>query len=192
MDDCVRRLRRLIPLAILIVTACDDPFGPVFWDASPDTLLIYSASRPEYIGQVSAVDIATTSAPVLALPIESPAVTGNWDFALLDDQGGLALVAAGAFAGLDSRARIAVLPDRTLESVTRAPRDTASFTAEPVPIEAGTVYVIRSRRASCGLSSGYRYAKLRAVAIDEVAGTFRFEVVRNPICDDRSFVPPEE
>jgi hypothetical protein len=54
------------------------------------------------------------------------------------------------------------------------------------------VYIVRSRRASCGgVSSGYRYAKLRPVEIDVAAGTYRFEIVRNPYCDNRSFVPPE-
>lgn len=188
----VQRLKRLIPLAVLIVAACDDPFGPAVWDATPDTIVIFSASRPEYLGQVSAVDIANTTA-VVALPIEAPGLTGNWDFALTDLDGGLALVPASAFEGLESRARIGVLPDRTLESVTQAPRDTTAYTVEPLPLVAGDVYIVRSRRASCGGgSSGYRYAKLRAVEINVPAGTYTFEIVRNPFCDNRSFIPPED
>ena len=198
----VHRLKRLIPLAVLIVAACDDPFGPAVWDATPDTLTLFSASRPEYIGLVSAVDIANIPV-VVALPIEAPGLTGNWDFVLTDSNGGLALVPASAFAGLESRARIGVLPDRTLEEVTQAPRDStasawpplsAPYSVEAVPLVAGDVYIVRSRRASCGggLSSGYRYAKLRPVEINVAAGTYRFEIVRNPYCDNRSFVPPEE
>jgi hypothetical protein len=198
----VHRLKRLIPLAVLIVAACDDPFGPQLWDATPDTVTLFSASRPEYIGRVSAVDIVST--PLVALlPIEAPGLTGNWDFALTDSNGGLSLVPASAFAGLESRARIGVLPNRTLEEVTQAPRDTtaaawpplsAPYSVEPVPLVAGNVYIVRSRRASCfgGSASGYRYAKLRPVEINVAAGTYRFEIVRNPICDNRSFVPPEE
>ena len=110
----VHRLKRLIPLAVLIVAACDDPFGPAVWNATPDTVLIFSASRPEYLGQASAVDIATTTA-VVALPIEAPGLTGNWDFALTDLDGGLALAPASAFEGVESRSRIGVLPDRTLD-----------------------------------------------------------------------------
>jgi hypothetical protein len=64
---------------------------------------------------------------------------------------------------------------------------------EPLPLVAGDVYIVRSRRASCGgASGGYRYAKLRAVEINVVAGTYTFEIVRNPYCDNRSFIPPEE
>ena len=94
MGGSVQKLKRLIPLVVLIVAACDDPFGPAFWDATPDTVVLYSASRAEFIGRPSAVDI--TSIPVAALPIESPAITGNWDFALTDLNGGLALVPASA------------------------------------------------------------------------------------------------
>src|SRR5690606_30484487 len=171
----VHRLKRLMPLAVLIVAACDDPYGPAMWSARPDTVLIYSASRPEHIGRASAVDI--TSLPVSPLPIEAPGVTGNWDVALTDLDGGLAIIPASAFAGLESRARIGVDTVRSFENVTEAPRDTAAFTVEPLPLREGVVYLIRSRRASCGgLSAGYRYGKLRPVAIDVAAGTFTFEI----------------
>ena len=187
----VHRLKRLLPLAVLIFAACDDPFGPAIWSAVPDTVQIYSASRPEFIGLPSTVDITLT--PVGLLPIESPAITGNWDFALADNAGGLAIVPAAAFAGLQSRARVGYVDDQTFDELTVAPRDTAEFSAVPVQLQTGGVYVVRSRRASCGgVSSGYRYAKLRAIDVDVAAGTFRFEIVRNPYCDDRSFVPPEE
>src|SRR5690606_8921461 len=140
----------------------------------------------------SAVDI--TAFPfVLALPIESPAVTGNWDFALLDGNGQLLLAPASSFQGLESRARIAVLPDTALDAVTSASRDTADYTAQPVPVVAGNVYIVRSRRAQCSaLRNGHNYAKLRAVEIDVAAGRLKFEIVRNPLCDDRSFIPPED
>lgn len=188
----VRRLKQFLPLVVLVFAACEDPFGPSIWDDTPQEILIYSASRAEYIGLASAVDIATPQA-VIALPIEAPGLTGNWDFALIDHEGGLALVAAGAFEGLESRARIGVdTTMRTFEEVTEAMRDTAQYTVDPVPVELGNVYVVRSRRASCGVSSGYRYAKLRPTAINVAAGTLEFEIVRNPYCDNRSFVPPEE
>ncbi|MBR9990735.1 MAG: hypothetical protein KFH98_13325 [Gemmatimonadetes bacterium] len=191
MGGLVNRLKRLIPLTVLIVAACDDPFGPAMWNATPDTVLVYSASRAEYIGRASALDI--TSVPVAVLPLEAPGVTGNWDIALTDGAGGLALVPASAFPGLESRSRIGVVSGALLADVTQAPRDTASYTVEPVPVRLGDVYIIRSRRASCGgASSGYRYGKLRPVTIDEAAGTLRFEIVVNPYCDNRSFVPPEE
>lgn len=190
MDSAVHQLKRLAPLAFLVLAACEDPFGPSFWNATPDTLQIYSASRAEYVGFVSAVDLANQ--PVTPVPLESPAVTGNWDFALTDGPNGLELAPASAFEGMDSRARIAELLNEDFDALEQAPRDTALYSAAPVRLRADAVYVVRTRRASCGLSSGYRYAKLKPLAIDQAAGTFRFAVVRNPFCDDRSFVPPEE
>lgn len=191
MGGFVHRLKRLIPLAVLVVAACEDPFGPATWNATPDTMVVFSASRPEYLGFASALDI--TLNPVQALPLEAPSVTGNWDFVLTDFEGGLALVPASAFPGLESRARIGVLPDRELADVTEAPRDTTAFGVDPLPLREGDVYIVRSRRAACGgVSSGFRYGKLRPITIDEATGTFRFEIVVNPFCDNRSFIPPEE
>ena len=190
MDGLVHRLKRLLPLMILIVAACDDPYGPALWDATPDTLLVYSASRAEYLGLGSAVDIASQGGAIV-FPLEAPGVTGNWDFTLTDVDGGLALTPSSAFEGLESRARIGVLANRDLDDVTEAPRDTTAFSVEPALVRPGDVYIVRSRRASCGGVSGYFYGKLRAVTIDEDAGTLRFEIVVNPYCD-RSFVPPEE
>jgi hypothetical protein len=175
---------------VLLAAACDDPFGPANWDATPDTVVLFSASRAEYIGHSSAVDITTV--PVAALPLEVPGLTGNWDFALTDGDGGLALAPASAFAGLESRARIAVLEGQTLDDVRQAPRDTALYRATPVVVRPGDVYVIRSRRSSCGGTNGYRYAKVQTVEIDVPRGIYRFEIVRNPYCDNRSFIPPQD
>jgi hypothetical protein len=62
-----------------------------------------------------------------------------------------------------------------------------------VPIQPGRVYIVRSRRESCfTFGVGVRYAKLKALDVDPVAGTFRFEVARNPNCNDRALVPPED
>lgn len=188
-DTAVYRLKRLLPIVLLTLVACQDPFGPRTWDATPRTMTLFSASRAEYVGRGSVLDLA--AAPVvLTLPIEAPGLAGNWDVALTDEGDGLALVPAGLFEGITSRARIAVLPDIPFDDVREAPPDTASFKEQPTPLRLNAVYVVRTRRAQCGLSSGSRYAKLRPLVIDVAAGIYTFEVVRNPFCDNRSFVPP--
>lgn len=191
VDRFVHRLRLLVPALVLAVAACDDPYGPGFWIATPDTMVMYSASRAEYIGFRSALNIA--SDPVTALPIEAPGLTGSWDVAVADHEGGgLALVPAAAFDGLSSRARVAAMPaGLSFADVEQAPRDTAAYSAQAMRLEQNRVYVIRSRRAPCGFTSGYRYAKVMPVSVDEAGGVLRFVIVRNPYCDDRSFVPPE-
>lgn len=189
-DRAVHRIKQFIPLVAVALGACGDSSGPTFWDATPDTLLMYSASVPEYIGLRSALDVVAS--PVRAVPIETSGVTGQWDVALVHDGGSLALVAASAFEGLSSRSAIAVLDGAVFADVDRAPSDTAAYTAESVPLRSTAVYIIRSRRGPCGFTNGFRYAKLHPIEIDVTAGTFRFAIVRNPYCDDRSFVPPED
>jgi hypothetical protein len=182
--------RRVIVLLLPLLGACGDGLGPRFWDATPDTLVIHSASRNEYVGLASAVDIAAD--PVTPLPIEVPGLTGNWDFALADQGGVLALLPAAAVPGTESRARVGRLQGNDFDALEEAPRDTTLYSASAVPLSDDATYVIRSRRSDCGFSSGYRYAKLKPVEIDVVRGRLRFAVVRNPFCDDRSFVPPRD
>jgi hypothetical protein len=185
----VHRLLRIIPLVVL-VAACDDPYGPRFWNAVPVEVPVYSVSRLEYTGLPSAIDLVMD--PVRSLPIEIPGATGNWDFLLADRQGGEGLVLVPA-AELDnqSRSRIAVLRNVDFLDVREAPRDTALYSAGAVPLEEGVVYVFRSRRSPCGFTTGFRYAKALPVNVDVVNGTAVLAIVRNPYCDDRSFVPPD-
>jgi hypothetical protein len=179
----------VLPLA-LAVAACDDPFGPQFWNPTPHTVTLYSASRAEYTGLVSAFDLG--SDPVLPISIEAPGATGNWDFVLIDLQDGLALLPAGALEGLSARSRIGVIEGTDFLAVTEAPRDTAAYSAGAVPLRTGVVYVMRSRRSSCGFSSGFRYAKMQPLEIDVARGIVNLAIVRNPFCDDRALVPPEQ
>jgi hypothetical protein len=76
--------------------------------------------------------------------------------------------------------------------VTEAPRDTAAYSQSPVQLRTDVVYVLRSRRAPCGFTSGHRYAKMQPIELDHARGIYRFAVVRNPYCDDRALVPPQD
>lgn len=175
--------------AVLSPAACDDDFGLGRWSAVPDTSVIYSASRPEFIRMPSAYDIVAPA----RVAIEGGGATGNWDFALLERAGEFVLAPERVLTGSDSRAGIARTNATTLESVREAPGDTASYSREPVAIQQGAIYIVRSRRASCfTFGAGVYYAKLHALEVDAAAGTFRFAVVRNPNCNDRALVPPED
>lgn len=186
----VSRLTRWVPLLVLAMTACQDPYGPQWWSPAPQSVMMFSASRAEYVGLVSAMDLANE--PVRAISIEAPGATGNWDVVLIDTPSGLALQPAEGLEGLASRARIAILENVTFDLVTEAPRDTLRYTAGPVPVRQGAVYVIRSRRTACGFTTGVRYAKVQPVRIDHERGMFLAQVVRNPFCDDRALVPPAQ
>jgi hypothetical protein len=169
-----------------LLTACDDDLN-ADWTAVPDTVLLYSLSRPELLGKPSAFDFFDG----VPISVESPAASGRWDLALIDLNGELALVPASAFVGVVSRAGVATVSARTLEEVTEAPGDTAQFKSEPVVIRVGTIYVVRTRRTDCGFGSGVRYAKLEPLEVNTTAGTLRFRSIVNPYCNDRKLIPPE-
>jgi hypothetical protein len=180
----------LMPLAALLsFAACDDGFGPQTWDATPDTTVLYSLSRPELIGRPSAYDFTT----LVRLSVESTGATGNWDAVLAEEGNTFVFVPSGNFPGIVSRAGIGTTTHTTLESLTRAPGDTAAYSRSPVPLREGAVYVVRSRIAAClGFGSGTYYAKFQVISIDAAAGTVRFAAVRNPYCNNRDLIPEEE
>jgi hypothetical protein len=185
----VRLLHSITLLLAVACTACGDSFGPRFWDPTPDTVVVYSLTRSELLGRPSAFDAVLLRRVLL----ESPGATNAWDFALTEDGTGFFMAPAGAFDGIDSRAGIATMGPGSLEELREAPRDTARFSAAPVAIEPGTIYVLRTRRESCaGFGTGVFYAKLEAIEIDAIAGSYRFAIVRNPLCNDRALVPPED
>jgi hypothetical protein len=173
----------------LLFAACNDDFGPGDWSAVPDTTVLYSASRPEHLRRPSAFDFVSLA----RVAIEGSAATGAWDFVVLEDDGGFVMVPEGALLGTTSRAGIATTTESTLEAVRTAPNDTAAFRRVPVAIQEGAVYIMRSRRTTCSFfGSGVYYAKIRALEVNAAAGTFEFEVVRNPNCNDRDLIPPDD
>jgi len=183
----VRATALALVAAAGLAAACDDGFGPIRWEATPDTATLYSLARPELLGLPSAYDFVN----LLPVRVESPGATGQWDVALTEEAGTLALLPAGAVGTLPARAGIAVMRGRPFEAVDRAPGDTAAYERRrPVPVETGVVYVVRTAPR---ISSGCTYfAKVQPLVVDAVAGLFRFVVVRNPLCNDRALVPPED
>ena len=162
-----------------------DPFA-FNWNDTPDTVLLFSLARPE-LNLVSAFGFFRR----VSVRIEAASATGTWD-AALDTRGtDLVLLPPGAL-GVASSARITALQGMSFEDVTRAPADTLVYSAvEPVPVRFGTVYVIRTDRAtgSFGSSCVY-YAKLEPVVIDVPGGSLTFRYVTNPICNSQDLVPP--
>ena len=174
-----------VALLMGMVGCSGDPFS-FNWSDAPDTVLLFSLARPE-------LNLVSGFAFFQRVPIriEAADATGTWDAALDTRGDDLVLLPPGAL-GVTSSARITTLQGMSLEDVTRAPTDTLVYIAdEPVPVQFGTVYVIRTGRAtgSFGSSCVY-YAKLEPVAIDVPGGTLTFRYVTNPICNSQDLVPP--
>ncbi|MGB1778251.1 MAG: hypothetical protein ACPHQP_01730 [Longimicrobiales bacterium] len=186
-----RRLRATLSISgalavLLIATACDDDPFAFRWTDNPDTVLLYSMARPE-LGLVSAYSFYQG----LELEVEVPSSAGQWDLAI-DTQGGEIVMLPPPVLGIFTEAEIATIENTRLEDVTQAPSDSLRYVSDrPVPVEFGNVYVVKTNRSPGSFGRSCRYhAKLEAVDIDPVGGTFVFRHVTNPVCNDRDLVPP--
>ena len=157
----------LILIVALSSAACDDDLGIEPWNATPDTVSLFSLSRADLIGFPSGYDFVNRR----RVEVETPGAGGNWDVALAGTGSEFMLIPAASFQGLGSlRAGIAPIQGQAFNAVLEAPRDTASFTTQPVRITQGGVYVVRSRRVSCGFSTGVQYGKIHVVNLDAAQG----------------------
>ena len=186
-----RYVRAVLALAgmcsvFLTATACDgDPFA-FNWNDVPDTVLLYSMARPE-LGLVSAYAFRDG----VELEVEAPGTTGQWDIAI-DTREGQIVMLPPPVLGIYTDAEIATFENTLLADVTEAPSDSLEYVSDqPVPVEFGNVYVIKTNRSpgSYGRNCHY-YAKLEAVDTDPIGGTLIFRHVTNPVCNDRDLVPP--
>ena len=183
---CFRGWVASLAFLLPFVAGCDDDPFRIDWDVSPDTVLLYSLARPE-LNLPSGFNL-NDGRRVL---IEAPGATGAWDFAVDTQDGQIVLLTPGAM-GLDSRARITSVTGTPFLEVRRAPADTTDYVADqPVPVEAGPIYILQSGESvgSFGTRCVY-YAKLEALDIDPDLGTLLFVFDANPVCNDRALVPP--
>ena len=186
-----RRTRAALSLSgalvvLLTATACDDDPFAFRWTDNPDTVLLYSMARPE-LGLVSAYSFFEG----LELEVEVPGAAGQWDIAI-DTRGGEIVMLPPPVLGIFSEAEIATFENTKLEDVTEAPSDSLRYVSDqPVPIEFGNVYVVKTNRSPGSFGRSCRYhAKLEAVEIGPIGGTLTFRHVTNPVCNDRDLIPP--
>lgn len=183
-------------MALLVpaLGACNEEpdFGFGDWQATEDTVTLYSADRIEYQSFPAAYDlpIFTELGGTRTVPVEAPGASGTWDFVLTGGvDGPLTLTPMGAFFDLDNNAGLTTVPNRTFEELERAPSgEDAYVTDAPVELQDGVVYAVRSRRSGNCMT----FAKLDPLIIDEDAGTFTFRLTANPNCNDTDLVPPED
>jgi hypothetical protein len=170
------------------MVACGDDLGLDDWTALPDTVTIFSLSRPDLLDQPSAYDFVNHS----VLRVESPTAAGRWDLAVRHENGALALVTAAGFPGQNSRAAIAPITNTSFDELAEAPADTTRYTAGPVAVQPGQVFAVRTRRADCSISLSVRFAKMQVLEVDAAAGSVKFVAITNPFCNDRELIPPAE
>lgn len=168
------------------MTGCGDNIFDVKWtQARVDTGLIYSLARPE-LNVASGFDFVKR----IPIMVQSPGVTGVWDL-LLDTQGGQLVFLPPGALDIESAALVLPMPGMAFDDVLRAPKDTTLYTRDlPLPVETGTVYVLRTHKATnrFGLLCSF-YGKLQPLVVDPAQGTVQFTYDVNTICDDRALIP---
>lgn len=179
---------------MLLLTGCDDAFGPQPWAFLPDTTDLFSLARAEYIGEPAAYDLISLNPVVVealrpASPTAPPgAVAATFDMAVTEaEDGSFHLLPAGLFTNFTVTPGLLRDTVGTFEGIAVAPRD--GYTVdEPVPAETGVVYIVRSRDSGNGC---IRYGKLEVLELRE-DGVAVIQAIRNPNCNDRDLVPTVE
>jgi hypothetical protein len=168
------------------LAACgDDPFAYDWFD-TPDTTFLFSLARPE-LNLESGFNFYER----LSVRVETPGATGTWDVAVDTEGASLVLLPPGAL-GITARAAVATITGVAFDDIRQAPGDTLLYEGnDPIPVVAGTVYVVRTnlQGGSFGSSCVY-YAKMEPVTIDVAGGMLTFRYVASPICNNRELVSP--
>jgi hypothetical protein len=171
------------------LTGCGRNIFEQSWTtADVDTVQIYSLARPE-LNLPSGWDFVTRT----PYQLKSTGVTSAWDV-LLDTQDGQLVFLLPGSLGLTSETLVLPMPETAFDDVLRAPKDTTLYTRDmPIPVEAGTLYVVRTHqgRDRLGLSCVF-YGKFQPLVVDPARGAVQFVYDVNVLCDDRALIPTDE
>ena len=171
------------------LTGCGENIFEQTWTvARVDTVLIYSLARPE-LNLPSAFDFVERR----LVKIQAAGATGSWDLLLDTQDGQLVFLLPGAL-NITSETLILAMPEMAFDDVLRAPKDTTLYTRDgPVPVETGTVYVLRTHKGPnrFGLLCVF-YGKIQPLVIEPAYGTVQFAYDVNRLCDDRALIPSEK
>jgi hypothetical protein len=183
----LRTARRFVPILCAGLAACNtDPASIVNWTGAADTVVLYSASRPELAGLPSAFDFGIG----LPVRIDAPSTGRNFDLVLVDQGATLVLLPSADVQGKTVGAGL-LTASGSFESLVEAPKDSTIYKKTgPFAITPGTIYIVRSRDTGCSaIGGGVFYTKLEALGLNVTRGSATFRFVRNPTCDDRALVP---
>lgn len=172
--------------AALAAAGCGNALGPQEWTPTPDTVTLFSVSRPDYTGLPSGLDFVIGQ----TVPIEASTATG-FDVVLAQQDGNFVFLPEDALVGVTTGAGVSPVTGTSFDALQEAPSDTSAYVhATAVPLQVGGIYVVRSRQSTCGYVTGQWYAKVQALSVDQADGTAQFQFVRNPYCNDRNLLPP--
>lgn len=175
-------LALLLPLASGLA-ACDDPFGGREAFLVSDTVTL-AAPSTDSLNMGSALNLLGAGLVVFPERIGDAFPQPSWDVALRVVDGQLLLRPSPT----DARrigARITRARDVDFAGSRRAPESREEYAVDPVALEVGRVYFVRSRAYGQAGIRCVNFAKVQPLELSAAAGTARFAVVANGICNDR-------
>jgi hypothetical protein len=175
----------LLAIALLLTGCGDDPFQ-INWEENPTESTLFSLDRQE-LNRPAAFDMLQRRRVV----VEDPQSRGEWDFAV-DRLGGQLVLLPPRALGVSSRAGIAPVRGVSFDDLRDAPSDSTLYvTQDPVPLEYGVTYAVRTREQSGRFGQRCRYyGKLEAVDLNVDEGVLIFRHDTSPECNSRRLYPP--
>ena len=174
--------------SVLGLTACGENIFDLKWTiARVNTVLLYSLARPE-LNLPSGFDFVDRR----EIEIQQPGVTGLWDLLVDTQDGQLVFVPPGAL-GIASEVMVLPIPDMAFDDLLTAPEDSTLYTRDqPVPIEMGSVYVLRTHAGPSrfGVPCVF-WGKIQPTEVDLALETVQFVYDVSILCDDRGLVPED-
>lgn len=176
------RRAALLALAVLAAVGCQDPFANRRQRLPREP---FRAALADF--RTGELDAPSAFQVLNARPVR-PHQTSNWDFVYwVTDDGEpqfrprSVVVEGSSDAGL-------VRLDVDLDELNEAPAE-GYVTDEPLPIDSGAVYAVRSRQDARSGFRCRRYGKLEVTGVRPGPGTVTFRHLVNPNCEDRNLKP---
>ncbi|MEE8521585.1 MAG: hypothetical protein V3U63_09445 [Gemmatimonadota bacterium] len=168
-------------LTALIVGACSD--DPTFQFPVPEepleSDLFDLATGP--VGEPSALDVVSGRGNGLPRPVRVEQ-SEQWDIAFGMSDQGAEWLPRGVFEGLPISSGIVQVPG-TFESVTNVPGNSEEYIDdEPVSIEVGAVYAVRSRADPVLSLPCHIFGKIGVLSVAGNPVRVQFEILWNPNC----------
>lgn len=178
----IAALALLFPLATTLA-ACDDPFGGREPILTADTVTL-AAPSADSLRLGSGLNLLGLPLVVFPERIGDAFPQPNWDLALRATDGQL-LLRPSPTDERRSGARITRARAVDFDDSRTAPESRDEYETEPVVLETGRVYFVRSRTYGQVGVRCVNYAKIQPLELSPAAGTARLAIVLNSSCNDR-------
>lgn len=177
-----RRAALVVLAAALAAAGCQDPLGNAQRPLPSEPL---STALVDFrTGELDEPSAFRISSARPALPHQD----SDWDFVYWVTEGDEPQFRARSVVIDDSSDAGLNRVEASFEGLEEAPAE-GYVTDEPVPIDPGAVYAVRSRQDPRVGIQCRRYGKLEVTEVDPAAGTVEFRHLVNPNCEERNLEP---